>query len=115
MTYKHEIMHLNSSCVYLRVNDTWYDASNGFTYEIGDPFLIGRVEEILSYEEYTERFPESKNEMAQAVSEKTTHKGYLRKPATVLNPDGTKSRVVQYAVNPKQLIPFDKLEFDVYD
>lgn len=115
MTYRHEIMYLNPSRTYLRVDDTWYDNPNSFTYSIGESFLIGRIAEILSYDEYRERFPESKSEMGPAAMEKTVHRGYVRKVSTGSNPDGTKYSRVEYAVNPKQLIPFDKLEFEVYE
>lgn len=115
MTYRHEILDLNSSRVYLRVNDTWYDSPRDFNYVIGDRFLIGSVEEILSYDEYRNQYPESKHEMRPKVSEKTIHGGYIRKTSYTDNGDGTRSNLVEYAVNPQQLVSFDKLDFEYQD
>ena len=115
MTYRHEILDLNSSRVYLRVGDTWYDSPRDFNYELGDRFLIGMVEEILSYDQYREQYPDSKHEMRPKVSEKTVHGGYLRKTTHVDNGDGTRCSMVEYAVNPQQLVSFDKLDFELQD
>ena len=115
MTYRHEILDLNSSRVYLRVSDTWYDSPRDFNYELGDRFLIGTVEEILSYDEYREQYPDSKHEMRPKVSEKTVHGGYLRKTTYLDNGDGTRTNMVEYAVNPQQLVSFDKLDFELQD
>ena len=53
--------------------------------------------------------------MRPKVSEKTVHKGYLRKTTRVANDDGTFSNIVEYAVNPQQLVSFDKLDFEIDD
>lgn len=56
----HEIMFLNSKRQFLLLdNDTWYDANQSFHYQEGDSFLTGKVKEVLTYEDYTNRFPES--------------------------------------------------------
>lgn len=55
----HEFLWLNNKRQYLLLdNGTWYDASVNFVYKPGDLFLTGKVQEILSYEDYIDRFPE---------------------------------------------------------
>jgi hypothetical protein len=88
---KHEILKLNSSRTYVLVDDTWYDTHVDLNPKTGQGFLNGRIEKILSYKEYTEEFPESKNEMYDHVSEKFISGGYIRRVV-----DG----LVKYAVNP---------------
>jgi hypothetical protein len=104
MTQTHEILHLNPSRIYIRVGETWYDSRADFGHKIGDPFLIGRVEEILSYEEYTDLFPESTTELYERVSEKTNTGGYIRKASYVTKDGGGYESLVEYAVNPQQFI-----------
>jgi hypothetical protein len=88
---KHEVLFLNPGRTYVRVNDTWYDTHKDSNPEIGQGFLIGKVEEILSYEEYKGKYPESKTEIYSEVTDKTISGGYLRR---VLD------NMVKYAVNP---------------
>lgn len=87
----HEILKLNNSRAYVLVNDTWYDTHADLSPKVGQNFLNGQIKEILSYEDYTKRFPESKNETYEYVSEKTVSGGYIRRVV-----DG----MVKYAVNP---------------
>lgn len=88
---KHETLYLNQSRVYVLVNETWYDAHVELLPKVGQPFLNGRIEEILDFQTYSERYPENKEEMFAYVSEKTAHRGFIRRVV-----DG----VVKYAVNP---------------
>ena len=88
---KHETLRLNEKRLYVLVNDTWYDTHVDLYPKVGQPFLNGRIEEILDYQTYTERYPEAKEEMFDYISEKTAHCGYIRRVV-----DG----MVKYAVNP---------------
>jgi hypothetical protein len=88
---KHEVLFLNSSRTYVRVNETWYDTTKESNPQIGQPFLLGKVEEVLDYDTYTEKYPESKDEIYPYVTDKTISGGYLRRVV-----DG----MVKYAINP---------------
>lgn len=88
---KHETLHLSSRYAYVLVNDTWYDTHIELNPKVGQSFLNGRIEKVLSYESYKAKYPEAKNEMYPYVSEKTIHGGYIRRVV-----DG----MVKYAVNP---------------
>ena len=88
---KHEVLFLNSKRAYVLVNETWYDTHRDSNPQEGDSFLIGQIEKVLSYEDYTKKYPESKQEIYSEVTDKTISGGYLRR---VL--DG----MVKYAVNP---------------
>jgi hypothetical protein len=88
---KHEVLFLNPSRVYVRVQDTWYDTHKDSNPQIGQGFLIGKIEEVLNHETYRESYPESKTEVYNEVTDKTISGGYLRR---VL------SGMVKYAVNP---------------
>ena len=88
---KHEILFLNSRRVYVKVGDTWYDTHKDTYPKVGDGFLLGKIEEILDYESYKERFPDSKDEIYPHISDKTISGGYIRRVV-----DGT----VRYAINP---------------
>ena len=87
----HEILKLNSSRTYVLVNDVWYDTHVDLNPKVGQNFLNGQIEKVLSFEQYTKEFPESKNEMFEYVSEKTVSGGYIRRVIEGL---------VKYAVNP---------------
>lgn len=88
---KHEVLFLNAKRAYVLVNDTWYDTHRDSNPQKGDSFLIGRVEEAIDYETYKGRYPESKTEIYNEVTDKTISGGYLRRVI-----DG----MVKYAVNP---------------
>jgi len=88
---KHETLRLNQNCLYVLVNDTWYDTHVDLSPRQGQPFLNGRIEEILDYNTYIERYPEANEEIFDYVSEKTAHGGFIRR---VVN------GMVKYAVNP---------------
>lgn len=91
---KHEIMHLSSKRSYVRVEDTWYDTHVDLLPEVGQVFLLGRIEEVLSYQEYTNTYPEVKDEIYPFVADKTLSGGFLRKVV---------DRVVKYGINPIDL------------
>lgn len=88
---KHEILRLSNSRAYVLVNEVWYDIHADLNPKVGQGFLNGQIEKILSFTEYTAEFPESKNEMYDYVSDKTVSGGFIRRVV-----DG----VVKYAVNP---------------
>lgn len=88
---KHEILFLNLSRAYVLINDVWYDAHRDSNPQIGQSFLIGKIEKVLDYEKYTEKYPESKKEIYDEVTDKTISGGYVRRVI-----DG----MVKYAVNP---------------
>ena len=88
---KHEVLFLNSSRMYVLVNDTWYDTHRECNPKEGQSFLLGRIEKVLNFESYTKKYPESKTEIYNEVTDKTISGGYLRR---VL--DG----MVKYAINP---------------
>ena len=88
---KHEVLFLNSSRAYVRIGETFYDTHKDSNPQIGQGFLIGKIEEVLDYEKYTKKYPESKTEIYNEVTDKTISGGYLRR---VLD------SMVKYAVNP---------------
>ena len=88
---KHEVLFLNSSRMYVLVDDTWYDTHKECNPKQGQPFLLGKVDKVLDFESYTKKYSESKTEIYNEVTDKTISGGYLRR---VL--DG----MVKYAVNP---------------
>lgn len=88
---RHENLLLNQNRTYVRVSETWYDTHRELQPQIGQSFLNGKIEEILSYDEYRSKYPEVKDEMYTQVSDKTISTGFLRRTV------GTE---VKYAVNP---------------
>lgn len=88
---KHEVLFLNSSRMYVLVDDVWYDTHKECNPREGQSFLLGRVSKVLDFESYTKKYPDSKQEIYNEVTDKTISGGYLRR---VL--DG----MVKYAINP---------------
>ena len=88
---KHEILFLNSSRAYVLINDVWYDTHKDSNPVAGQSFLTGKIEKVLDYETYKTKYPESKTEIYNEVTDKTISGGYLRR---VLD------NMVKYAVNP---------------
>ena len=88
---KHQALFLNSNRAYVLVDDTWYDTTRDSNPRVGDSFLIGKIEKVLDYETYTKKYPESKQEIYNEVTDKTISGGWLRRTV-----DG----MVKYAVNP---------------
>jgi len=88
---KHEVLFLNPSREYVRVGETFYDTHRDNNPKKGDSFLIGKIEEILDYEKYTKKYPESKTEIYNEVTDKTISGGFLRRVV---------DSMVKYAVNP---------------
>ena len=88
---RHETLRLNSNMMYVLVNDTWYDSHADLMPKVGQRFLNGLVEEVLDFETYTATYPEAKEELFPYVTEKTIHRGFIRRVV-----DGH----VKYAVNP---------------
>jgi len=88
---KHEVLFLNLNRAYVLVDNTWYDTTRDSNPRVGDSFLIGKIEKVLDYENYTKKYPESKQEIYNEVTDKTISGGWLRRTV-----DG----MVKYAVNP---------------
>jgi len=88
---KHEVLFLNSNRAYVLVDDTWYDTTRDSNPQAGESFLIGKIKKVLDYEAYMKKYPESKKEIYNEVTDKTISGGYLRRVI-----DG----MVKYAVNP---------------
>jgi hypothetical protein len=88
---KHEVLFLSSTRAYVRVGETFYDTHKDSNPQIGQGFLVGKIEEVLDYETYKRKYPESKTEIYSEVTDKTISGGYLRR---VLD------NMVKYAVNP---------------
>ena len=104
MSYRHEILYLNASRAYVRVGDAWYDTRVDFDHVIGESFLTGYIEEILSFTQYKKQYPESKNPMADKVLDKTNGGGCVRRASSKISPDGYHYSLVEYAVNPQQIV-----------
>ncbi len=68
---KHEVLFLNNRRAYVLVSDTWYDTPADFAPKPGQSFLAGRIEEVLDYQTYQEKYPDSKDEIYPYVSDKT--------------------------------------------
>jgi len=101
----HEVLSLNASRAYVLVNDTWYDTSKELYPQVGTNFLTGTIDQILSFEEYTQMFPESKTELLSTASDKIPGGGYIRK----ITNDGS-GNLVRYGVNPSYLQTSGKTE-----
>ena len=110
---KHEILFLNSSRCYVRIQDVWYDTHKEHNPQVGQPFLVGLVEEVLSYEAYKETYPESKTEIYYIVNDKTQSRGFIRKVEDKRMGEGSYERMVQYAINPLQPSPFIKQDISL--
>ena len=88
---RHEILFLKPSRAYVLIDDVWYDTPRDSNPQVSQSFLTGRIEKVLDYEAYTKKYPQSKDEMFEYVSDKTISGGYIRRTV-----DG----MVKYAVNP---------------
>ena len=88
---RHEILFLRPNRAYVLIDDVWYDTPRDSNPQAGQSFLIGKIEKVLDYEKYTEKYPESKDPMFDYVSDKTISGGYIRRVVDSL---------VKYAVNP---------------
>jgi hypothetical protein len=94
----HEVLSLHAKRAYVQVNNTWYDTHVDLYPQVGANFLTGTIEQILSFEEYTQMFPESKTELLSKASDKIPAGGYIRK----ITNDGS-GDVVRYGVSPLHL------------
>lgn len=110
---KHEILFLNSSRSYVRIQDTWYDTHKEHNPKVGQPFLTGNIEEVINYDTYKETYPESKTEIFYTVNDKTQSRGFVRKVEDSKMGDGTYGRMVRYSVNPLQPSPFIKQDIQL--
>lgn len=110
---KHEVLFLNSRRSYVRIGETWYDTHKENSPKVGQAFLLGLIEEVIDYETYTKKYPESKTEIFYQVNEKTQNKGCIRKVEDRKMGDGEYARMVQYGVNPQQPSPFIKQDISL--
>ena len=101
----HEILFLNENRAYVLVDDVWYDTNKELSPQVGASFLVGKISKVLTYEQYTKQYPESKNELYPIVSEKTISGGYVRKSV-----NDTGDQLVKYGVNPAHLQTSGKTE-----
>lgn len=98
---KHEVLFLKPSRAYVLINDTWYDTHKDTNPKVGESFLVGKIEEVLDYETYKSKYPESKQEIYDQVTDKTITGGYLRRVV---------DNMVKYGVNPAMPTVGKKLE-----
>lgn len=87
---KHEVLFLNPSRTYVRISDTWYDSHREHNLQVGQSFLGGKVEEVLSYDQYKEQFTDVQA-MYNSITERTVSGGFIRRMV---------GSAVKYAVNP---------------
>jgi hypothetical protein len=62
--------------------ETWYDSRSEFEHQVGDLFLNGHIKEVLTYDQYVAKLEKEKvsvSEMLEEVSERTGHRGFIRK------------------------------------
>lgn len=98
---QHQILYLNSSRTYVLVEGTWYDTRSDFNPSVGSNFLLGKIEQILSYEEYKEAYPESNNVLFPYINDVTPSGGFIRKVCTEKQEDSSYKKFVRYSVNPE--------------
>ena len=55
---RHEILFLRPNRAYVLIDDVWYDTPRDSNPQVGQSFLIGKIEKVLDYEKYTEKYPE---------------------------------------------------------
>ncbi len=109
---RHEVLFLNNGRSYVRINDTWYDTHKDHDPKVGQGFLIGKIEEVLDFETYIKKYPESKTEMYSYATDKTQSGGFLRKVSSERDGEYGGS-MVQYGVNLIQPTPRLKQDIDL--
>ncbi len=75
---QHEILYLNENRVYVRVGDTWYDTNKEFEPKVGAPFLLGKIAEVLTFNDYVSLYPGSTKEIFQTVNDSVNMDGSIR-------------------------------------
>jgi hypothetical protein len=98
---KHEVLFLSPRRAYVLVDDTWYDTPKDSNPVKGQSFLLGKIDQVLDYESYTKKYPESKEEIYPYISDKTISGGYIRRVV---------DNMVKYGVNPATPTVGSKLE-----
>lgn len=109
---RHEVLFLNNGRSYVRINDTWYDTHKDHDPQVGQSFLIGKIQEVLDFETYTRKYPESKTEMYSYATDKTQSGGFLRKVSGEKDSEYG-GNTVQYGVNLLQPTPRLKQDIDL--
>lgn len=102
MNQRHEVLFLNDNRSYVLVGDTWYDTHRDLAPQVGQSFLIGKIDQVLSYDEYKASYPESKEEIYFQVTDKTISGGFLRRVVGSNTENSHYDKLVRYAVNPAQ-------------
>lgn len=98
---QHQILYLNSSRAYVLVEGTWYDTRSDFNPSVGNNFLLGKIDKVLSYKEYKEAYPDSNNVLFPYINDITPSGGFIRNVCTEKQEDNTYKKFVRYAVNPE--------------
>ncbi len=75
---QHEILYLNENRVYVRVGDTWYDTNKEFDPKVGAPFLLGKISEVLTFNDYISLYPGSTKEIFQTINDSVNVEGSIR-------------------------------------
>lgn len=107
---RHEVLFLNKNRSYVLVDDTWYDTHTDLNPVVGQSFLTGNIEKVLSYEDYTAKYPKSKDEIYPVIADKTASGGFIRKVVTTRTGSDTSEKLVKYGVNPAFLQTTGKTE-----
>ncbi len=107
---RHEVLFLNKNRCYVLVDGTWYDTHPELNPVVGQSFLTGAIEKVLTYEAYTAKYPESKDEIYPIVADKTISGGFVRKVITTRISSDNSTRLVKYGVNPAFLQTTGKTE-----
>ena len=101
-------------------DETWYDTNKFFIEEgmtkIGDTFLNGKITKILSFEDYSKKYPEVTPRFDE-VNEETEHGGFIRTVSAdrmkTTSHDNWSVEKVMYAVNPLKFTMTKLMQSDI--
>jgi len=112
---KHETLFTDRSRAFVKVGNTWYDTNKELQPIVDQPFLAGRISEVLSYDEYVAQFGEKMSCIFDEVNDRTKSSGFLRKVVDEYYETGKASRVVRYGINVQRISmvadSFDDMDF----
>ena len=57
---KYQVRQLSPNKSYVLVNDEWYDTPKAFNSEVGERFKGGKINQVLSYDEFIKQHPNAK-------------------------------------------------------
>lgn len=95
---QHEILYLNENRVYVRVGNTWYDTNKNLEPKVGSPFLLGKIDEVLEFDQYTNLYPGSTCEIFESVNETVNREGYIRTRITQKLSKSQWKKIVKYGL-----------------